>query len=281
MEKNDDISFGVTSHYNQYSGFEVIDVCEQLRSPDGTGGFNRGNAFKYLARAGWKDPGNRKKEIEDLRKAMNYVEREIKRLEALVESEEKPTYGITITPVKLSEEKLYNNIRSYLGEPPVIGDPKACPVCGKDLFLLGGVIDWRTCPDDHGHFACNDINTELWTWVATPGVPAKKEFCPICIDDADHICPHCGIALSTSGQCPSGHGRFDFSEFPHPWQDEPVVPPVVSPEKNPNYPWRTKGENNGMVKRCPDCQTFMTTKIDEDKKWWTCPKDDCDYEELI
>lgn len=74
-----DISFGTTSHYNQYDGFEVIDVCEQLRSPDGSGNFNRGNAFKYLARAGWKDS---KKEVQDLEKALNYIQREIDRVKA-------------------------------------------------------------------------------------------------------------------------------------------------------------------------------------------------------
>lgn len=66
-------------HYNQYEGFEVIDVCEQLRSPDGTGNFNRGNAFKYLARAGWKNPT---KEVEDLEKAVFYLQREIERIKA-------------------------------------------------------------------------------------------------------------------------------------------------------------------------------------------------------
>jgi hypothetical protein len=65
-------------HYNQYHGFEVIDVCEQLRAPDGSGNYNRGNAFKYLARAGWKNPD---KHLEDLRKAMFYLQREIDRVE--------------------------------------------------------------------------------------------------------------------------------------------------------------------------------------------------------
>lgn len=65
------------NHYNQYSGFEVIDICEQLRAPDGTGNYNRGNAFKYLARAGWKNPD---KHVEDLEKAKFYIQREIDRI---------------------------------------------------------------------------------------------------------------------------------------------------------------------------------------------------------
>lgn len=63
-------------HYNQYVGFEVIDVCEQM-------GFNKGNAFKYLARAGYKPEGDIDKEIEDLKKAAFYVQREIDRLHEL------------------------------------------------------------------------------------------------------------------------------------------------------------------------------------------------------
>ena len=54
-----------------FGGHEVIDITEHLN-------FCRGSAVKYLARAGRKDPT---KELEDLRKARWYVDREIKRLE--------------------------------------------------------------------------------------------------------------------------------------------------------------------------------------------------------
>ena len=56
--------------YGFSNGAEVIDITENLS-------FNAGNAVKYLARAGRKDP---EKEIEDLRKALWYVQREISRL---------------------------------------------------------------------------------------------------------------------------------------------------------------------------------------------------------
>ena len=39
--------------------------------------FDRGNAVKYIVRAGDKDP---KKEIEDLKKAINYINHEIKHI---------------------------------------------------------------------------------------------------------------------------------------------------------------------------------------------------------
>lgn len=60
-------------HYQGFSnGAEVIDIAENLN-------FNRGNAIKYAARAGAKDPA---KEIEDLEKARWYLSREIDRLTA-------------------------------------------------------------------------------------------------------------------------------------------------------------------------------------------------------
>jgi hypothetical protein len=58
-------------HYTFYKGLEIIDLTEQMN-------FNRGNAIKYIARAGLKAGGN---EVEDLKKAAWYIEREIKRIE--------------------------------------------------------------------------------------------------------------------------------------------------------------------------------------------------------
>lgn len=60
------------SHYTGHpSGIECIQVTEHLS-------FCRGNAIKYLWRAGQKD---RAKEIEDMKKAIWYIEREISLLE--------------------------------------------------------------------------------------------------------------------------------------------------------------------------------------------------------
>ena len=58
------------SHYKQGTA-EVIDITEHLN-------FNRGNAIKYLARAGFKKSST---ELEDLKKALWYVKREIQRVE--------------------------------------------------------------------------------------------------------------------------------------------------------------------------------------------------------
>lgn len=59
------------AHYNK-GKIEVIDAIEDWEL-----NFSRGNAVKYVARAGLKD---KETEIEDLQKAVWYIEREIKRL---------------------------------------------------------------------------------------------------------------------------------------------------------------------------------------------------------
>lgn len=61
------------SHYTAYKGIEIIDLTEQMN-------FNRGNAVKYIARAGLKDPAA---EIEDLEKARWYISREIARVKKM------------------------------------------------------------------------------------------------------------------------------------------------------------------------------------------------------
>ena len=59
-------------HYNSHpSGVECIVVTEHMN-------FCRGNAMKYLWRAGEKGD-----ELEDLRKARWYIDREIARLEKI------------------------------------------------------------------------------------------------------------------------------------------------------------------------------------------------------
>ncbi len=57
-------------HYLKNTGHEVIDVIRAWKL-----NFEIGNAIKYIARAGKKDPN---KEIEDLEKAMCYIEMQIK-----------------------------------------------------------------------------------------------------------------------------------------------------------------------------------------------------------
>ena len=58
------------AHYTAYVGVEVIQLTEQMN-------FNRGNAVKYIARAGLKSYAT---EIQDLEKAAWYIQREIERV---------------------------------------------------------------------------------------------------------------------------------------------------------------------------------------------------------
>ena len=68
--KNDNVNH--PSHYTD-GKIEVIDFIEDKKL-----NFHRGNAVKYIARAGKKNP---EKEVEDLKKAAWYINREIERLE--------------------------------------------------------------------------------------------------------------------------------------------------------------------------------------------------------
>lgn len=52
------------AHYTAYKGLEIIDLTKHLSYCDG-------NAVKYIARAGLKDPET---EVQDLEKALQYIE---------------------------------------------------------------------------------------------------------------------------------------------------------------------------------------------------------------
>lgn len=70
MEKTDNINH--PAHYT-FGSIEVINAIEDWKLP-----YHLGNAVKYIARAGHKDPA---KTTEDLRKAVWYLNRYIDLLE--------------------------------------------------------------------------------------------------------------------------------------------------------------------------------------------------------
>lgn len=73
MSEKDNVNH--PSHYTWMKGMEVIDITENFN-------FNRGNALKYLMRAGRKEEmgmTKEEKELEDLEKAQFYLNREILR----------------------------------------------------------------------------------------------------------------------------------------------------------------------------------------------------------
>jgi hypothetical protein len=57
-------------HYTFAKGYEVIDVIESWELP-----YNLATVVKYVSRAGKKDPT---KKVEDLKKAMFHLNRQIK-----------------------------------------------------------------------------------------------------------------------------------------------------------------------------------------------------------
>lgn len=67
------------AHYNA-GKIEVIEAIEDWRL-----NYHRGNAVKYIARAGRKDPT---RELEDLEKSLWYLTRDIERLRAEKEGRE-------------------------------------------------------------------------------------------------------------------------------------------------------------------------------------------------
>lgn len=90
-------------HYTD-GRIEVIDFIEDKKL-----NYHRGNALKYICRAGKKDP---EKEVEDLQKAAWYIDREIWRLEAQKQrdtrAEELRAVGVTFAddlrrPVRVPE----------------------------------------------------------------------------------------------------------------------------------------------------------------------------------
>jgi hypothetical protein len=89
-------------HYNT-GKIEVISYIE-----DKGLGFHLGNAVKYISRAGHKDPS---KYIEDLKKAVWYVEREINRAqvretELSIKRENKDQHLIEVAHINWCGEKI-------------------------------------------------------------------------------------------------------------------------------------------------------------------------------
>jgi len=64
-------------YYKNEKNIDIIDFCKMYNL-----NFNRGNVLKYIARAGKKE-----NELEDLKKAMEYLKREIEYITTLKEIE--------------------------------------------------------------------------------------------------------------------------------------------------------------------------------------------------
>lgn len=176
------------SHYTQYEGFEVMDVCRQLRSPDGEGGWFRANVFKYLARAGWKNPA---KELEDLQKAAHYLQREIDRV---------------MEPRK--------------GDPLPARKIHCCPMCGDQLYReTDDLHKWICIGRGHG-FMRTLKNGMAGAWVQNelkvksdkPNTSLREPHIEPYPTTISLACPKCLCPLQKSASikdnfyCPLNHG---------------------------------------------------------------------------
>ena len=84
--------------YYKSGGMEAFDVIDAFDL-----GFNLGNAFKYIARAGKKDS-----KVEDLRKAVTYLNREIEKVDKEIEAAKR-----NVEENKEMEDEDYKEKRIY------------------------------------------------------------------------------------------------------------------------------------------------------------------------
>lgn len=68
MDKTEEKNLG--SHYD-VGGVSVLEIWKSKLTPSEFQGLCKGNVIKYVCRAGFKNP---KKEVEDLKKANQYLE---------------------------------------------------------------------------------------------------------------------------------------------------------------------------------------------------------------
>ncbi len=106
------------AHYNS-GKIEVIEAIEDWKL-----GFSRGNAVKYIARAGKKDPA---KEIQDLEKAVWYIKRDIELLTAAKAGRE------TSRPNDMNPRNDFQNAQEIAGRLAAESNAnKRNPYCGTD-----------------------------------------------------------------------------------------------------------------------------------------------------
>jgi Protein of unknwon function (DUF3310) len=172
------------SHYTAYNGLEVIDLTEQMN-------FNKGNAVKYVCRAGLKD---KTKEVEDLEKAVWYLQREIERVKKEQEREDdiKPLSPesmrvegdfqiatpvllelcprccqTTLGPVGTSRLMLICancNARPYVNTMYARRYPQ-CPICRLEMKKTEPMMTEHNayfCERDHGWATWNGVSRFVW-----------------------------------------------------------------------------------------------------------------------
>lgn len=210
------------SHYTSYQGLEIIDLTEQMN-------FNRGNAVKYITRAGLKNP---EMEIEDLEKACWYVTREIQRLKKNRNEGDHDPLGEAISFMKKTNPSKKNS--------------QTCGLCGKSMIEGEGTDDceYWFCPDSSHHGVVGGSFTEVR--------PKRVENLENSNFDSDkplysysweghEDCPVCGKRLVVHPdnrlvrRCTNLHGIMRVTSSGWQW-----VPTEIATK----YPYRSKAQNN-------------------------------------
>ena len=166
------------SHYNT-GKIEVIEFIEDQKL-----GFNRGNAIKYISRAGKKGD----KEIEDLKKAVWYLNREIELLSAGVEGRKvtrpndmnKPEISVDI---KIEEQKkgpkdvnIVPALKLYLERLGTLDAFYARVLAdnydGREITCISDAFIWNRTPEGDRFWGevSNDFNQM--------GIEGRKVTCP-------------------------------------------------------------------------------------------------------
>lgn len=138
-------------HYGGDTTYEVIKVIHAWEL-----GFDLGNAVKYIARAGKKDPD---KHIEDLKKAVFYINDEIARLSP---SWTKPDMGPKCSCGYMHIPGGTTAFREYihhLSKPCFVRDPELCYHESNGLF----------CTKYQGHPTLHGDDSEGFLWDGIKG----------------------------------------------------------------------------------------------------------------
>ena len=151
------------SHYtSDKSGVECIEITRHRN-------FNIGNAIKYLWRAGLKGGGNSTKEIEDLKKAIFYITREIENIEDDIADaeEELSTWTTSDYSKKLYDEILDSALSAE--EFDDLAAAKADHPAGKGIRVEDcEVVEDDYCWDDGPCNICAEDDRDLRPTPPTP-----------------------------------------------------------------------------------------------------------------
>lgn len=222
----------------------LLDLCDKLVSPDGGGNWNRGNVLKYLAGAGWDAP---EKEVQDLRVAAIYLQREIDRV---------IKRGIDKRPSKIIDDSSVLTCQWCYVEMIKVRDNDngirfTCPNGHCEMERLGNrFVEVRPISVENG-------DTGRCSVCQRACVKSSEEsggvwHCPVGHQSSVKRCPVCELSLTPSSvdsgvyYCHKDHGWYDSLSN---WNGTNGVPVKLSPY------------------RCPVCNSHLTQRVNDPWVW--------------